>query len=71
MSEPASPHDQRIAEAVRAACVKTAQQSYEHAAADGLCDEGAWEVAIDALRSLDVAAILREVNTGKDKIIHE
>jgi hypothetical protein len=71
MSEPASPHDQRIAEAVRAACVKTAQQSYEHAAADGLCDEGAWEVAIDALRSLDVAAILREVNTGKDKSIHE
>ena len=71
MSEPASSHDQRIAEAIRAACIKTAQQSYEHTAADGLCDEGAWEVAIDALRSLDVAAILREVNTGKDKGVHE
>ena len=54
-------HDQRVAEAVRAACVAAAQASYEHAAADGLCDEGAWEVALDAVRSLDIAAILHEV----------
>ena len=53
--------DRQIAEAVRAACVKAAQQNYERASADGLCDEGAWEVAIDALRSLDVDAILREI----------
>ncbi len=52
-------HDQRIAEAVRAACVSAAQASYEQAAADGLCDEGAWEVAIDAMRSIDIAAIVR------------
>ena len=54
-------HDQRIAEAVRAACVSAAQASYEQAAADGLCDEGAWEVAIDAMRSLDVDAVLRRL----------
>lgn len=52
-------HDQRIAEAVRAACVSAAQASYERAAADGLCDEGAWEVAIDAMRSIDVDKIVR------------
>ena len=59
MSDPN--RDCRIAEAVRAACIATAQASYERAAADGLCDEGAWEVAIDAMRSLDVEAIIREV----------
>jgi len=53
--------DQRVAEAIRAACIATAQASYERAAADGLCDEGAWDVAIDAMRSLDVVAIVREV----------
>ena len=60
MSDPN--RDRRIAEAVRAACVATAEASYERAAADGLCDEGAWEVAIDAMRSLDVEAIVREVH---------
>jgi hypothetical protein len=53
--------DHRVAEAIQTACVATAQASYERAAADGLCDEGAWEVAIDAMRSIDVDAIVREV----------
>lgn len=54
-----SDRDHRVAEAVRAACVAAAQQSYERAAADGLCDEGAWEVAIDAMRSIDIDEIAR------------
>lgn len=58
--------DQQIAEAVRAACVQAAQQGYERAAADGLCDEGALEVALDAIRSLDLEQILRESKTNKD-----
>ncbi len=49
----------RIAEAVRAACVQAAQQGYERAAADGLCDEGALEVALDAIRAVDIDQILR------------
>jgi len=56
----ATDRERRIAEAVRVACVATAQESYERAAADGLCDEGAWEAAIDAMRSLDIAAIVRD-----------
>ncbi len=51
----------RIAEAVRAACLQAAQQGYERAAADGLCDEGALEVALDAIRSLDLGTLLREL----------
>jgi hypothetical protein len=61
MSEPASPHDQHIAEAVRAACVRAAQAAYERAAEDGLCDEGTWEAAVDAIRSLDIEALLCEL----------
>ena len=53
----------RIAEAVRAACVQAAQQGYERAAADGLCDEGALEVALEAIRSLDIDNLLRELRT--------
>ena len=51
----------RIAEMVREACWQAAHQGYERAAADGLCDEGALEVAWDAIRSLDLDRILREL----------
>ncbi len=51
----------RIAEAVRKACVQAARQGYERAAADGLCDEGALEVALDAIHSLDLEKLLREL----------
>jgi hypothetical protein len=56
----------RIAEAVREACLQAAQQAYERAAADSLCDEGALEVALDAIRSLDVESLLRELKTNED-----
>ncbi len=54
----------RIAEAVRAACVQVAQQGYERAAADGLCDEGALEVALEAIRSLDIDQIVHELKSS-------
>ncbi len=54
----------RIAEAVRAACVQAAQQGYERAAADGLCDEGALEVALEAIRSLDIDQIVHELKSS-------
>jgi hypothetical protein len=46
---------------VREACLQAAHQGDERAAADGLCDEGALEVALDAIRSLDLDRILREL----------
>jgi hypothetical protein len=52
-----------IAEFIRAACVQAAQQGYERAAADGLCDEGALEVALEAIRSLDIESLLREMKS--------
>ena len=52
------PDEQRIAEAVRRACIDAALEAYADAQVRGLCREGAWEVAIEAVRSLDVAAVI-------------
>jgi len=53
----------RLADGVREACLKAAVDAYENAGISGLCEEGRWECAIDAIRSLDLAAI---VNTMPD-----
>lgn len=45
-----------IARAVRNACVRAALEGYERALIAGLCQEGAWECAVDAMRTLDVEA---------------
>jgi hypothetical protein len=54
----------RLAEAVRAACLQAALTAYEDACLDGLCHEGAWECAIDAVRSLDLDVIVRQAAPG-------
>lgn len=50
-----------VALAVRDTCFHVAHTRYEDAGMSGLCHEGAVEVALDAIRSLDVAPILEEV----------
>lgn len=60
--------EQQLAEAVRAACIKAAQQGYEQAAISGLCDEGALEVALDAIRMLDLPAALATSQTDTDAL---
>ncbi len=52
---------QEIALAVRDACFRLAASRYEDAAMSGLCHEGALEVALDAIRSLDVVPIVAAV----------
>lgn len=49
---------QRLAEAVRAACIAAALEAHEQAGISGLCQEGRWEVAIEAVRSLDLANVV-------------
>ncbi len=48
----------KIAETIKKECIKTALEAYESASQNGVCCEGAWECAVDAVRSLDIAAIL-------------
>jgi hypothetical protein len=54
-----------VAIAVRDACFQLAASRYEDAAMSGLCAEGALEVALDAIRSLDVRPIVAAV-TAED-----
>lgn len=49
------------AEAVRVACLRAALDGYERAGLSGLCEEGRWEMVVDAIQSLDIDAILREL----------
>lgn len=44
-------------EAVRRALVDAALIAYEDAGLSGLCAEGRWEAAVDAMRHLDLAAV--------------
>ena len=41
----------QMAEAVRQACLAAALQAYEDAGLSGLCHEGRWECAVDAIRA--------------------
>ncbi len=54
-------HPIEIARAVRSACVQAALDGYEQAQIAGLCQEGAWEVAVDAIRMVDLKEILRKM----------
>ena len=47
--------------AVRDACVQAALAAYEDAAMSGLCHEGAWECAVDAMRSLNVERLIAQL----------
>jgi len=58
MSDTMKTDAQNVAEQVRAALVGAALTAYEDAAIRGLCCEGAWEVAVDAMRSLDLSRVL-------------
>jgi hypothetical protein len=48
----------RLAEAVRAACLREALAAYEDAGIRGLCAEGRWECAVSAIQMLDLEALL-------------
>ena len=49
-----------LAGRVRNACVLAALDGYERAQIAGLCQEGAWECAVDAMRTLDLRTILQQ-----------
>jgi len=51
---------ENLAERIRGACLDALLQAYEDAGVQGLCAEGRWEAAVGALRTLDLAPLLRE-----------
>jgi len=54
-----------VAENVRDACLKAAREAYENAGISGLCEEGRWECAVDAMRSLDIGAVIATIRNGE------
>jgi len=52
---------ENIANRIRQACVEAALQAYEDAGMQGLCEEGRWEAAVSALRTVDLVPMLRDL----------
>ncbi|MGA9293026.1 MAG: hypothetical protein WBV81_10530 [Ignavibacteriaceae bacterium] len=55
---------EKIAEDLRNIIIKTAVEKYEDASIAGLCAEGAWEAAIDAVRNIDLKEKLIEIKNN-------
>ncbi|HEX6438463.1 MAG TPA: acetyltransferase, partial [Candidatus Binatia bacterium] len=52
---------QDLAKRIRDTCIEAVLQAYEDAGVQGLCAEGQWEAAVDALRTVDLAPLLSEL----------
>jgi hypothetical protein len=50
-----------LAKRIRDTCIEAVLQAYEDAGMQGLCAEGRWEAAVDALRTVELAPLLREL----------
>lgn len=49
-----------LAKRIRHACLEAVLQAYEDAGIQGLCAEGRWEAAVSALKTVELAPLLRE-----------
>jgi hypothetical protein len=49
-----------LAKRIRQACLEAALQAYEDAGVQGLCADGRWEAAVSALRTVELAPLLRK-----------
>ena len=49
-----------LAKRIRDACLEALLQAYEDAGVQGHCAEGRWEVAVGALKTIELAPLLRE-----------
>ena len=47
---------------MRQACIAAALEAHEQAGISGLCQEGRWEAAIEAVRSLDLKTVLSQID---------
>lgn len=56
-----------LAESVRRQCIEAALRAYEDAGISGLCAEGRWEIAIQAMRCLDLDAVLRATDDPESR----
>lgn len=62
---------QKLAEAIRAACIKAALEAYEEGGVLGLCAEGRWEYAISTLQQLDLDLLIECNTVGRESVHHD
>lgn len=62
---PQQSNSQKVAEKVRAHCANVAREELLDASMQGLCLEGAIEVALGAIKSIDLQKIIDEVDQNK------
>lgn len=55
-----------LAESIRRAVIQAGEAAYEDAGIQGLCAEGRWEVAVAAMRSVDVESLARDASHDAD-----
>jgi hypothetical protein len=53
----------KLAEAVRNACLQAALHAYEDAGISGLCEEGRWECAVQAIKGVDLTALVKQAGS--------
>lgn len=59
--------EHELGERVRDACLTAALQAYEAGGISGLCTEGRWELAVQAIRTLDLGPLLADVPAAKSE----
>jgi len=57
----------KLAEAIRTACLEAALRAYEDAGISGLCEEGRWECAVQAIKGVDLTALVKQANGSPDR----
>lgn len=54
----------RFGAGVQSLCFEAARLAYDDAAMSGICEEGRIELALDAIRSLDISKLVRDHING-------
>ena len=53
----------KLAETVRTACLEAALHAYEDAGISGLCEEGRWECAVQAIKGVNLSALVKQAGS--------
>jgi hypothetical protein len=56
--------ERELAERIRQALISAALAAHDDAGIRGLCCEGAWEAAVNAMRGVDLALIVAQSSTS-------
>lgn len=57
----------KLAEVIRTACLDAALRAYEQAGISGLCEEGRWECAVQAIKGVDLTALIKQFTESSDR----